>query len=350
MGEEKPPLIYGVEFQARSLAVEHGQQQENELSRFMVGTQSINKDNNQIHIVEVNDETGVLNAQVYPHRVGEVWHLHWSPHDTSLFSSTYSCFEDDTVVNKCAIWEIPSSGQDLEEKVSFKSLDNVKMSTFHPNEKGKFSTICENKFIIWDIGNGGLKEIYSKSIDQKGHIKLIGGKWNPQESGAHFCTFQDTSMKGWDLRSSSPAWTIEQAHSYLVRDVDYNRNRCHTLGSSGDDCFVNIWDLRACSPLLKLSGHSHWVWCVRYNHLHDELLLSSSSDAKVILWWAGSVASDPSSKYPDGLLVDFPDHEDSVYRVEWSTVDPWLFAALSYDGRLLIERVPRPHKYNILDI
>ncbi len=44
----------------------------------------------------------------------------------------------------------------------------------------------------------------------------------------------------------------------------------------------------------------------------------------------------------------FEEHEDSVYAVEWSGADPWLFASLSHDGRLVINTVPDKLKYNIL--
>ena len=50
----------------------------------------------------------------------------------------------------------------------------------------------------------------------------------------------------------------------------------------------------------------------------------------------------------DGVISVYEEHEDSVYAVAWSTVDPWLFASLSYDGRLVINRVPRATKYQIL--
>ena len=50
----------------------------------------------------------------------------------------------------------------------------------------------------------------------------------------------------------------------------------------------------------------------------------------------------------DGVIATYEEHEDSVYAVEWSTADPWLFASLSYDGRLVINRVPRAEKYKIL--
>ena len=34
--------------------------------------------------------------------------------------------------------------------------------------------------------------------------------------------------------------------------------------------------------------------------------------------------------------------------VGWSAVDPWVFASLSYDGRVVINRVPSQIKYKIL--
>ena len=48
--------------QARSLAA---QQAETEITRFMIGTQSLGQmSDNQIHVVELNDETGALYTQV----------------------------------------------------------------------------------------------------------------------------------------------------------------------------------------------------------------------------------------------------------------------------------------------
>lgn len=34
----------------------------------------------------------------------------------------------------------------------------------------------------------------------------------------------------------------------------------------------------------------------------------------------------------------YEEHEDSVYGLAWSAVDPWLFASLSYDGRVVINK------------
>ena len=49
----------------------------------------------------------------------------------------------------------------------------------------------------------------------------------------------------------------------------------------------------------------------------------------------------------DGLLEKFEQHEDSVYCAEWS-VDPWIFCSVSWDGRVVIKKVPKKYKYQIL--
>lgn len=50
----------------------------------------------------------------------------------------------------------------------------------------------------------------------------------------------------------------------------------------------------------------------------------------------------------DRLISIFDEHEESVYVAEWASNDPWLLASLSYDGRLILNRVPKKEKFQIL--
>lgn len=113
------------------------------------------------------------------------------------------------------------------------------------------------------------------------------------------------------------------------------------------------------------------MWRVRYNGFHDQLVLTAGSDSRVLLHCLPTISSeakgnrqilsdddnnedednqDISSSPPlqEGILSKYEEHEDAVYAVEWSTFDPWTFASLSYDGRLVINRVPKSFKYKIL--
>ncbi|VDP89280.1 unnamed protein product [Echinostoma caproni] len=143
----------------------------------------------------------------------------------------------------------------------------------------------------------------------------------------------------------------------------------------------------ATEPLYSIQSHSHWVWSVRYHPTRDQLLLSAGSDSRVCLYNLSQFSSDVllgdmgstraekktdplntavdvdhtslktldsdggsdrRDKLRDGLIARLEQHEDSVYAVDWSPVDPWYFASVSYDGNLLINQVPEPVKMHIL--
>jgi WD40 repeat protein len=54
--------------------------------------------------------------------------------------------------------------------------------------------------------------------------------------------------------------------------------------------------------LQEMTGHSHWVWNVAYSPFHDQLLLSSSTDTTVNVWYAPALAKlkGPEAKQPIG--------------------------------------------------
>ena len=61
-----------------------------------------------------------------------------------------------------------------------------------------------------------------------------------------------------------------------------NRN---VVASGGEQGQLQIWDLRRSeSPISRFYGHSHWVKSVRFNPLHDDLVLSGGTDGVVHLW------------------------------------------------------------------
>ena len=94
--------------------------------------------------------------------------------------------------------------------------------------------------------------------------------------------------------NNNNVWQITQAHSQMIRDMDFNPNSQHYLATGGDDCQVKFWDIRdTTKPILKMLHHTHWVWSVRYNSFHDHLVLSSSSDGNVNLLRISSIASQP---------------------------------------------------------
>ena len=71
---ERAPIIYGLESQgraltARTLAARAG---ETEKIHFLCGTQSLQHEN-QVHMLEYDEEKGILDKTLYLHSVGEIW-------------------------------------------------------------------------------------------------------------------------------------------------------------------------------------------------------------------------------------------------------------------------------------
>jgi WD40 repeat protein len=111
---------------------------------------------------------------------------------------------------------------------------------------------------------------------------------------------------------------------------------------------------------------------VAFNAFHDQLVLSGGSDGRVNLWRASSVSSAPLLELgdeeifaaeqvqgsghrkaepklaPDTAIRSHEEHEDSVYAACWSASTAWVYASLSYQGRLLVAQVPSADKYRIL--
>ncbi|XP_054734853.1 EARP-interacting protein homolog [Anastrepha obliqua] len=367
--EESNGLIYGLELQARALTPQYGEGNE---VRFFIATNSL-KPTNQVHLLEFNEEKANVKSKIFEHSLGEVWKLNSSPHDENLLASCYNVLKGTQVQTNAALLQLPTNLDEDNAKMEFipwqkmetldteKLGDKVKTVEFHPSFKKSLACVVDGKVAIFDRAESQTRLISEIVVPnaQKNSPPLTTGKWAHHHQGHQFLTLHDCSVRSYDIRDTQHcAWSIEHAHSQLIRDLDCNPNKqCHIV-TGGDDGAIKVWDCRmAKEAVFARNDHAHWVWTVRFNTFHDQLILSSSSDCKVLLTCAGSVCSEATSDampeerrrlLPDGLLQTFDQHEDSVYCVEWSNVDPWIFASLSYDGRLLISKVPNQYKYQII--
>ncbi|VDP05129.1 unnamed protein product [Soboliphyme baturini] len=298
-----------------------------------------------VYFLHYDEELNQVSKEVYTHPIGELWNLSVFPADRRIIATCYD------------------AGFKYYKFVSF---------------------IC----IYWQI-------VSDKVLSAAASYKVICGKWNPHHNCNSFVTVIGGTVSGTDIRSnkleilklfsflSRTTFSI-QAHPNYVRDIDLNPNRNYYLATAGDDCRILFWDTRVVKqPMKSVLSHSHWVWSIRYNPIHDQLFISSGSDARVVLHCIVSISSEalemadaseepdcPSNQFSlydlinlspnrsnrdifrltDGVIRRYEDHEESVYCCEWSSVDPWVFASLSYDGRVIINTVPRKIKYSILNL
>lgn len=216
----------------------------------------------------------------------------------------------------------------------------------------------------WSLDNQAIEPQQKLEMDLSvvtSSIKALA--WDPHS--ANYLSFAlGSSIQTWDIRSKATAFTVEDAHILTTLDIDYNPNKPYTMVSGGEDGKMKFWDLRHTNKaLLVESAHTHWVWQTRYNRFHDQLVLSSSSDSTLALWRISSISSAPiveldeqdlmsdtasAADVADSKIKVYDEHEDSVYAVAWGASDSWVFASVSYDGRLAVHQVPSTEKYKIL--
>lgn len=382
MGDEtEANLIYGLELQGRALSAVVG---DPDNISFMVGTQSLKSDN-LVYIVTLDEDTGQLNKRVVKHLAGEVWSLDPSPTDPAVFISTFGRKQDKTTWRKeAAVWKMPVNKEGLEgeegsvaEVEMLSDLSKVGMdgelvgAWFQPSDPSRLALVAGDKVSLVDLqSTGEPKKVWESQHTVRGQTRIETGRWNPHRGCHQLSTVCGSQIISWDTRAGHKAWNINVNSGSAVRSLDFNPNKQYYLASGGDDGSISIWDTRQpAQPLTCSRHHSHWVWSVRYNSFHDQLILSSSSDSRVLLHSAASLSSEPYRQsleeeegrqtsqdkdkekiLEDGIIQTFYDHEDSVYTAEWSAADPWTFASLSYDGRLVIGHVPKQVKYRILNI
>lgn len=332
--------------------------------RFLVGT-CAPRQRNEIHVVEFAEDTAeVVCRQTLPHE-DEVWLLSVSPTDPRQIL-TYTSGRSSPALR---LWRAsdPDAGEASLQQISSISNEEtpftaVKSALWDPHNEGNMVVADSEAVHVFHSATGS--ERFAKLLTLHVGQRCSGACLDPHHP-QQVSTVDDTHLKTWDLRASRLAFKRDDAHLFGARDVDYNPNVPYQVLTTGEDATLRFWDLRNLSKCMRSlsGGHHHWVMRARFNGHHDQLVLSCGTDSAVCLWRAGSVASTPlgadagavdgdganASRPADGLIQRFDkQHEDSCYSCCWSAVDAWVFASVSYDGKLVVNRVPGEEKYRIL--
>lgn len=396
-------------------------------SRFLVGTQSPTSEN-LLYLFEYKDDNNNLAKVSFKFPYGESWHLGTSSKYPNLMTGVYSRNGRLNV----SLFKLPQelenpieddyglSDSPIEKLFDLVTEDNnlTRQCHWHPDGGDQLLTCNNGNIEFWDINQQervqefNVSRVLGTEISADGIAppsakppQVTDLRWSSLFNCSVVAAAIGSKVYGIDTRisDSSPSsicWMIESQRCNNIRSIDFNPNSQYYLASGGDDCRANFWDLRQTScPALYLQTHTHWIWSIRYNPFHDQLVLSAGSDARVALMRVQSIASEPfgqmvdyedeagdevgesklddpdaircdqsaddndiesrndegndamkdkeSKKLGDEVINVYEEHDDSVYAAEWAT-DPWIFASLGYESRLVINKVPKAEKFNIL--
>lgn len=90
----------------------------------------------------------------------------------------------------------------------------------------------------------------------------------------------------WDIREIGKKPSItKQAHNGEVYSVDLNKFSAYLMLSGGEDSDINLWDTRNMSKHLhKFIGHNDSITKVQWSTINPYSFTSSSFDRRIVTW------------------------------------------------------------------
>lgn len=332
---------YGLELQARSLCpLYHSVMNVQEGHHFLVGSASPSLDN-KIHLLEYQEDTKVLECSTM-----------WSYNESIT-----------------GLWCSPSTSEkSLMAVASQKKLEVMQLSEDLVSEPQKVLSLQHQRpLVLWDLDGlqNEFKVIHGSSIST---VSLQSSKLGNQVvnftadgetiRSAALAPYDptlsviSTDKKGLQLvdfrsKRSTIFDNTQNIHGFgYVTAIDFNRSKPGQFMTAGSDGIIIIHDIRygpssTISSIRQMKAHEHTVQHCLFNPFHDELVLSCSSDQTVKLW-------DLTGQESASLISRLAEFGDSVVGLCWSSCSPWVFAGLSYNGKILVDAVPNNKKMDIL--
>lgn len=227
---------------------------------------------------------------------------------------------------------------------------------WNPNENKKnllLSSSEDCKIALWDINNQNKLSSEIKPIKTiSSHENIVNDiSWNKSIDSIFASVSSDSSYQIHDLRlSTGPIIHITDTHhdpdsennfSFPINVVEFNEDISTLFATGGSDNGIQIWDLRNPSiPLRRLVGHNEPVIGLKF---HENYLLSSSVDKRVLIWDLNKLEEGE----PDRRKADYIDpcltfmhggHTGKIYEADWHPNLENLFVSCAEDGLLEIWR------------
>ncbi|KAJ7957956.1 WD repeat-containing protein DWA2-like [Quillaja saponaria] len=326
---------YGLKYQARCIS---DVKVDTDNTSFLTGTLSL-KEENEVHLIRLPSGGSELICEGLFSHPNEIWGLASCPCDQRIFST-------DVVEGEsfgASIWQIPELFGELNspQLEHITSLDGhvgkIKCILWWPSGRNdKLISIDEENLFLWSL-DVSKKDAQVQSHESAGMLHyLSGGAWDPHDVNSVGTTCE-SSIQFWDLRTMKKTNSVECAH---VQNFDYNSKKKHILVTAEHASGIHIWDLRKPKiPIQELPWtYTLVMGCqvvlVQIQPSTCGLLLQASHDELA----SESQVESPTRK-PNPLLNTYSNYEDSVYGIAWSCCEPWTFASLSYDGRVVVESI-----------
>eukprot|EP00796_Vickermania_ingenoplastis_P000998 gene1000-593_t len=335
--DQMTSAVFELEHSARALCPRYKSsdvEQEAECHKFLVGTCNYSGQN-RIFTLEFNEETNsISHLSTWTHEEA-IKHLSCSPsRTTSLFSAVF--------LNSSSIYQIVD---DMEKEILSVSLP-CNQILWDP-EGSETSCVCvtSNALAVVSLESGqdgSFSYIYDAKDD---NIRF--GSLDPFHP---YNCLLSTNNQLCLIDTRAPGAALQYYHVTHgfgpLAAVDFSPVTPGRFLTAGSDGSVKIHDIRmnidnSLDTNFYIQAHDHTVQQAMFNPFHDELVLSCSSDQSLRLW-------ELKNKYEKIPIQSLSDFHDTVTSLCWSGSGPWVFAGLSFSGKVVVDSVQNDIKMNIL--
>ncbi|KAF3399143.1 hypothetical protein DPV78_006606 [Talaromyces pinophilus] len=155
---------------------------------------------------------------------------------------------------------------------------------------GEFDTViataaANGRIITYDLQRAGLELSRLNGHNRQVHRLAF----NPHRPAWLLSGSQDSTIRMWDLRSASPAATIQSISRYssnsdAVRDIRWSTGDGTVFATATDSGAIQCWDYRQTkAPQLKITAHEKPCYAVDW-HPDGKHLVSAGTDRQVKVW------------------------------------------------------------------
>lgn len=208
---------------------------------------------------------------------------------------------------------------------------------------------CNGALYVWQPSDDGRwKNAASSTVEGAMSVEEI--QWSPTQADVLISARAGGAVEVWDTRDMRSCKLSWRADPTDINVADWNRVRqaSHLLATGAESGAVAIWDLRklaATEPIQRLSWHKKSITSVEFS-LHNESVLSVTSDDGQCTLWDLSVERDPSEEqevigelFGRRDLTDIPDqlmfqHQGLSHPKEghWHSQIPGMMITTDFEG------------------
>ncbi|KAL4187289.1 hypothetical protein AMTRI_Chr09g38280 [Amborella trichopoda] len=202
--------------------------------------------------------------------------------------------------------------------------------------------------------------IATKTIHSSRTPPPYGLSWNPPKEGYLLSGSDDSLICLWDISTMPQQQVVEakemyNVHEGVVGDLSWHVKHEYLFGSVGEDCSLNIWDLRSSlpkTPLQSILAHQAEINCLSFSPFNEWILVTGSADKTINLFDLRKLSStlhtflshtigeeqaaEDAEDGPPELLFVHGGHTDKISDFSWNPHHDWVIASVAADNIIQI--------------